>query len=88
VHSIVRPKPLSQESRDERAIAEPNGLSAPRPVVPHRHSKPYRSRLLWRHRSRKAHSTLLLTAPEDVLAIAIRGVEGATVITILGILHK
>jgi hypothetical protein len=54
----------------------------------HCNSKPYRSRLLWRDQSGKAQSKLLLTAPEDVIAIAIRGVEGATVITILGIFHK
>jgi hypothetical protein len=31
--------------------------------------KPYRSRLLWRDRSGKAQTKLLLTSPEDILAI-------------------
>jgi hypothetical protein len=36
-------------------------------------TKPYRSRLLWRDPTGKAQSKLLLTAPEDVLALVVRG---------------
>jgi len=36
-------------------------------------TKPYRSRLLWRDRNGEIQSKLLLTAPETVLAIAVRG---------------
>ena len=42
-------------------------------------NKPYRSRLLWRDQSAKIQSKLLLTPPEDILAIAIRGTEGDAV---------
>jgi hypothetical protein len=42
-------------------------------------TKAYRSRLLWRDQSGKVQSKLLLTTPEDILAIAVRGTEGVAV---------
>jgi hypothetical protein len=36
-------------------------------------SKPFRSRLLWRDRDGEMQSKLLLTAPETLLAVAVRG---------------
>jgi hypothetical protein len=36
-------------------------------------SKPFRSRLLWRDQNGQMHSKLLLSAPENVLAVAVRG---------------
>jgi hypothetical protein len=36
-------------------------------------SKPFRSRLLWRDRDGEMQSKLLLTPPETVLAVAVRG---------------
>jgi hypothetical protein len=44
-------------------------------------AKAYRSRLLWRDPSGKAQSKLLLAAPEDVLAIVIRGESTDTLST-------
>lgn len=40
-------------------------------------TKPFRSRLLWRDRDGETQSKLLLTAPETVLAVAVRGAPGA-----------
>jgi hypothetical protein len=36
-------------------------------------TKPFRSRLLWRDQNGQMHSKLLLSAPENVLAVAVRG---------------
>jgi hypothetical protein len=41
-------------------------------------TKPYRARLRWRDHDGEVQSKLLLTAPEDVLAIAVRGQEPAS----------
>jgi hypothetical protein len=38
-------------------------------------TKPYRTRLLWRDRDGEIQSKLLLTSPETVLAVAVRGGE-------------
>jgi hypothetical protein len=57
----------------------PFSVEAFEPVGDFKPTKAYRSRILWRDQSGKAQSKLLLTAPEDVLATAVRGIEGQIV---------
>lgn len=53
------------------------GVEAFHPAGDFQPTKPYRSRLVWRDLDGNTQSKLLLTKPESVLAIAVRGVVDA-----------